>query len=123
MKLLSISVSNYRNIDGIIVNLDREINYIIGENTIGKSNFLILLEKICNGWSFDEQDFADIEKPIEVQLKIQLLPCEQGFFGDNFSAEDSSTINIKYLQGISDAHPDIICIDTNESIQVKQIKK
>lgn len=123
MKLLSISVSNYRNIDGIIVNLDREINYIIGENNIGKSNFLILLEKICNGWSFEEQDFVDTEKPIEVQIKIQLLPSEQGFFGDNFSAEDSSTINIKYLQGISDAHPDIICTDTNESIQVKQIKK
>ena len=116
-------ISNYRNIDGISVDLDKDSNYIIGENNIGKSNFLALLEKVCNGWGFDEQDFADAEKPIEVQLKIQLLPREQGYFGDNFSADDSSIINIKYLQGISDAHPDIICTDTNESIQVKQIKK
>lgn len=123
MKLLSVAVSNYRNIDGIVINLDEESNYIIGENNIGKSNFLILLEKVCNGWSFDEQDFASTERAIEIKLKIQLLPSEQGFFGDNFSAEDSSIINIKYLQSISDAHPDIICTDTNESIQVKQIKK
>ena len=123
MKIVRVFISNYRNIDGISVDLDKDSNYIIGENNIGKSNFLALLEKVCNGWGFDEQDFADAEKPIEVQLKIQLLPREQGYFGDNFSADDSSIINIKYLQGISDAHPDIICTDTNESIQVKQIKK
>lgn len=123
MKIVQVSISNYRNIDGISVVLDKDSNYIIGENNIGKSNFLALLEKVCNGWGFDEQDYADPEKLIEIQLKIQLLPCEQGFFGDNFSSEDSSIINIKYVQGISDAHPDIICTDTNESIQVKQIKK
>ncbi len=123
MKIKKVSVSNYRNIDGIVVDLDSRSNYIIGENNIGKSNFLDLLHKVCNGWGFDEQDYAVSEKPIEIQLKIQLLPCEQGFFGDNFSSEDASIINIKYVQGISDAHPDIICTDTNESIQVKQIKK
>lgn len=123
MKIARVSISNYRNIDGISIDLDKDSNYIIGENNIGKSNFLALLEKVCNGWGFDEQDYADSEKPIEIQLKIQLLPCEQGFFGDNFSSEDASIINIKYVQGISDAHPDIICTDTNESIQVKQIKK
>ena len=123
LKIKKVSVSNYRNIDGVVIDLDSRSNYIIGENNIGKSNFLDLLHKVCNGRGFEEQDYAVSEKPIEIQLKIQLLPCEQGFFGDNFSSEGASIINIKYVQGISDAHPDIICTDTNESIQVKQIKK
>ena len=123
MKIIQVSIPNYRNIDGISVDLDKDSHYVIGENNIGKSNFLALLEKVCNGWGFDEQDYSDSEKPVEIHLKIQLLPCEQGFFGDNFSSEDASIINIKYVQGISDAHPDIICTDTNESIQVKQLKK
>ena len=123
MKIIRVSISNYRNISGITVDLDKDSNYIIGENNIGKSNFLALLEKVCNGWSFEEQDFMDDEKTIEILLTIQLLSYEQGFFGDNFSSEDSSIINIKYSQGITEAHPNIICIDTNESIQIKQIKK
>ena len=123
MKIIRVSIFNYRNIGGISVDLDKESNYIIGENNIGKSNFLALLENVCNGWGFQEEDFADSEKLIEIQLKVQLLPYEQGFFGDNFSSEDSSIINIKYAQGISDSHPEIICTDTNESIQVKQLKK
>lgn len=56
MKIASIGVTNNRNIGGISVHLDGKSNYIIGENNIGKSNFLSLLDTVCNGRNFDEAD-------------------------------------------------------------------
>ncbi|NPV89871.1 MAG: AAA family ATPase [Firmicutes bacterium] len=123
MRISYVKVSNYRNIDGITVCFNPDCNYIIGENNLGKSNFLSLLETVCRGKGFDEKDFADPEKPIEVELDVQLLPNEQGFFGDNFSPEDASLLKIRYRQTIKEAYPTIISADSNESIQARLIRK
>ena len=49
MRIACVKVANYRNIDGIEVVFNPECNYIIGENNLGKSNFLSLLVTVCNG--------------------------------------------------------------------------
>ena len=59
MVLQHVKAKNYRNIDGIDVWLNADVNYIIGENNLGKSNFLHLLEIVCTGKSFAEDDYAD----------------------------------------------------------------
>ena len=123
MRITSVHVSNYRNIDGITVIFNPECNYIIGENNLGKSNFLALLATICSGRSFDDNDYFDAEKPIEVELEIQLLQNEQGFFGDNFSPNNASILRIQYFQNIQEAFPTVICVDSNESIQPKLLRK
>lgn len=123
MKLSHIHISNYRNIDGISVDFHPESNYIIGENNLGKSNFLTLLGLVCNGKGFEEADFSSPDRPIEVNFTLKLLPEEQGFFGDNFSPEDSSCLNIRYSQKIDEAYPTIVSGDTGESIQSRQLKK
>ena len=123
MRITSVKVSNYRNIDGITVELNSSCNYIIGENNLGKSNFLDLLNTICTGKSFDDEDFSDPQMPIEVLLSIMLSQNEWGFFGDNFNSDDPNTINISYRQKITDAFPTVICLDTDDSIPMKQIRK
>lgn len=123
MVITNVKVHNYRNISGISVSFHPECNYIIGENNLGKSNFLSLLGTVCSGKSFDDKDFFDSEKPIEVELEIKLLPSEQGFFGDNFTPDDSSLIKIRYRQTIKEAYPTIVSADSNESIQIKQLRK
>lgn len=123
MRISNIKVSNYRNIDGIGVCFNPGCNYIIGENNLGKSNFLSLLGTVCNGKGFDEKDFSDPEKAIEVELDIRLLPNEQGFFGDNFSPDDASLLKIRYHQTIKEAYPTIVSADSNESIQTRLIRK
>lgn len=40
MRISYAKVNNYRNIDGIEVAFNPKRNYIIGENSRGKSNFL-----------------------------------------------------------------------------------
>ncbi len=108
MKITYVKVNNYRNIDGIEIAFNTDCNYIIGENNIGKSNFLSLLATVCSGKGFDEKDFDNLEKPIEVELELKLNPNEQGFFGDNFSPQDASLLKIRYQQAIKDAYPTII---------------
>jgi len=123
MKLNKITVTNYRNINDITVTFNHECNYIIGENNLGKSNFLSLLGTVFNSKNFDDKDYLDPEKPIEVQLEIKLLPNEQGFFGDNFSPEDSSLVKIRYVKAIDEAYPTIVSADTNEAIPSKHLRK
>ena len=123
MKLTRVKVFNFRNIDGITVCFNPDSNYIIGENNLGKSNFLSLLEMVCGGKGFCEKDFADIGKPIEVEIDIQLLPDEIGFFGDNFSPEDATLLMIRCRQSVEEAYPTIVSADSNESIPMKYIRK
>lgn len=123
MRITRVKISNYRNIDGIIVDLNSSCNYIIGENNLGKSNFLDLLNTICTGKSFDADDFCDPQMPIEVTLTIMLDQHEWGFFGDNFNSDDPETINICYKQKVTDAFPTAICLDTDDNIPMKQIRK
>lgn len=123
MRIVRVKVSNYRNIDGIEIFFNPECNYIIGENNLGKSNFLSLLATVCSGRGVDEEDFADPEKPIEVEIDLGLLPNELGFFGDNFSPEDSSSLKIRYQQTVKDAYPTITSVDSNESISPRQMRK
>ena len=124
MRITRAKVSNYRNIDGISVIFNPDSSYIIGENNLGKSNLLTLLETVFNGGrGFDEKDFADPEKPIEIEIDIRLLTSEQGFFGDIFSPGDASLLKIRYHQEISDASPTIVSADSNETISSRLLKK
>ena len=124
MRLARVKVLNYRNIDGVTVIFNPDCNYIIGENNLGKSNFLSLLGTVLSGGrGFDEKDFTDPEKSIEIELDIKLLPFEQGFFGDNFSPEDASLLKIRVQQKINNTYPDIVSADSNETIPAKMLKK
>lgn len=123
MRIEKIEIQNYRNLDGVSVHFDLNSNYIVGENNIGKSNFLTLLNTISNAWSFNESDFADIDNPITVGFSLKLNEAEYGVFGDSFSPADASVINIRVLQDIKDSHPQVINADTTETIQPKNLRK
>ncbi len=98
MKIESIEIKNYRNLDGIKIILNPTVNFLVGETNLGKSNFLLLLNTIFNKASFNETDFYDPEKPIEMSLKLTLDDIEIGLFEDLFDPEESDTINIRARQ-------------------------
>ena len=123
MRLRYVEVHNYRNIDGLVVTFNPDCSYIIGENNLGKSNLLSLLGTVCGGKSFDDKDFQNSEEPIEVEVAIELLSNEQGFFGDNFDPEDAAIFKIRCRQTIHEAYPAFVSVDTNENIPVSMIRK
>lgn len=123
MKIEHVVVHNYRNIDGIDMWLNLSSNYIVGENNLGKSNFLEMLSTVCNGKAFLEDDYFDTDNPIEVELQIRMELNEIGFFGDNFDSNDETVIHLKYYQRISEAYPSLICLDTLDNLPIKLLRK
>ena len=74
MKIISISINNFRNLDNVKFSLNENINFIVGENNLGKSNFLIMLDILFSKKTFSIDDFYDLSLPITVyHRKTQLL--------------------------------------------------
>lgn len=123
MRISEIKIDNFRNLNNIKIQLNELNNYLIGENNLGKSNFLDALYFVFNGKRFEDCDYSDLSKAIEIVVTITLDDGEKGFFGDNFSEENDSEITIKYSQSSSDSYPTAMCLDTGDTIQIKQLKK
>ena len=65
-------IENYRNLADVTLSFHNDINYFVGENAVGKSNFLDLLEIILECHGFNERDFTDVHKPIRVDFELSL---------------------------------------------------
>lgn len=118
-----LGIKNYRNIGGCNIHFHPECNYIIGENNIGKSNLLFLLDTVINGRSLSEDDFSDINKPVEVLIHIKLCENEIGFFGDAFSPEDSLLVKLRVTFDPSLLYPTYVSVDSGETLSFKALKK
>ncbi len=94
MQISNLSIENFRNLSGVTVNFSDDINSIVGENNIGKSNLLQLVASVLTGRKFDEIDFYDKNKPLIVSFSLKLSDEEIGIFDDYFDPENHNLINI-----------------------------
>lgn len=46
MRISKLRIENYRNLDGVAISFDEDVTYIVGENNLGKTNVLDLLNTI-----------------------------------------------------------------------------
>jgi putative ATP-dependent endonuclease of OLD family len=122
MKLKTIEIKNFRNLNETKLVFDPMINFIVGEPNLGKSNFLSLLNTVFNGYRFNENDFNEASKPIEVVLKLILDDIEKGVFEDLFDPTDGNSINVVAAQGTIDDNITFIHKETGSSIPVSAIK-
>lgn len=72
-------IDNYRNMSNVAIKFDKTINYLIGENNIGKTNILELLHCIFGVGKFSVSDFDDLLKPINIEIKIKYDDDEYAF--------------------------------------------
>ena len=98
MYIEKIEINNFRNLDGIKMNFDSKMNFIVGENNLGKSNLLDCLNTVFNYSRFKEDDFFNPEEKINVYLTLILEKEEIGTFDDFFDPNDSKRINIRIEQ-------------------------
>ncbi len=91
-------IKNFRNLTGTKFFFDKEMNFIVGENNIGKTNVMELLNSLLNKGKFDEQDFNDLTEPIKVTFSIEYSDEALGFFENNFDVDDELRITITAVQ-------------------------
>ena len=93
-------IKNYKNIENIeFIFKNKSINYITGENSVGKSNIINVIYKIFTGkyCLFSEEDFGNYEKPIEIECEIDIDDDE--IFNDLIEIDDNKNLGIfKYTQ-------------------------
>ena len=93
-----IEISNYRNLTGKTIKFNDKLNFFIGENNIGKTNILELINIFLSVGKFIDTDFTDIVRPIRITLKVKYSDDELGFFEDNFDVDDSRSITLVAIQ-------------------------
>ena len=91
-------IINYRNLTGLTISFNPNINFIIGENNIGKTNTLELITSFFSTGKFTEEDFNEITESIKIKLIISFSDEEIGFFEDNFDVDESNEITIEGIQ-------------------------
>ena len=94
MQIKKLKIENFRNFDNIEISFDETCNFIVGENNLGKSNILNLLNTVFTKRAFVIDDFSDKTKPISVEFQLKLSDEEIGHFEDLFDLDDYSLINI-----------------------------
>ncbi len=123
MELVFIKFGNYRNLDGLQVEINRDLNFIVGENNIGKSNFQNGLIKSLSAKSFAKDDFTDEESPLRIQMKFHLSEEEIGIFDDLVDPLDGESINIIAIQETPDEYIKYYHFESGEQIQSGLIKR
>lgn len=98
MRIKRFSVDNYRNLNSATIEFDESCNFIVGENNLGKSNILDLLNVIFTRRCFVYEDFSDANSPIIINIRIKLSHDEIGHFEDLFDMDDYTYINITCKQ-------------------------
>jgi len=122
MKITTLEISNYRNLDGIKVFFDDNCNFIVGENNLGKSNLLNLINILFTSRSFKQDDFTNDDKPIKIVFQLKLEQIEIGHFDDLFELSNYKLINIVAIQENSDENICFYHVETNTFIQPSKIK-
>jgi len=112
MRISALEIKNYRNLDGVKIKFHPTMNFVIGENNLGKSNLLDLFNILFNRNNFAESDFLSLDEQIYITFSLGLSEIEQGFFDDLFDPTDREKINIVANQESPD---DVIRFQHQES--------
>ena len=95
-------IENYRNLADVTLSFHNDINYFVGENVVGKSNFLDLLEIIMECQGFNEYDFTDVHKPIRIDFELSLGELN---YKSMFTPNEGPTYRLRLEQVVQEVYP------------------
>lgn len=123
MEITFVKVMNYRNLNRLEVAINKDINFIVGENNIGKSNFQNCLLNVLSCKSFQKEDFTDETQRISVEITFHLNNDEIGIFDDLVDPTNREMINIVSVQESPDEYIKYYHRETKEKIPNSLIKR
>lgn len=104
-------IENYRNLSNLELYFHKDMNYFVGENAVGKSNFLSLLETIMNARGFEEGDFTSIHKPIRVVIRLSFTEISPAF---QTVLDAGHTVTIQIEQLVEEVYPRLYKLDDEQ---------
>ena len=104
-------IENYRNLADVTLSFHNDINYFVGENSVGKSNFLDLLEIIMDCHGFIESDFTDVNKPIRIDFEISLGELN---YKSMYTADEGPTYRLRLEQVVQEVYPRLYRVTDSE---------
>lgn len=116
MRISKLRIENYRNLDGVSISFDEDVSYIVGENNLGKTNVLDLLNTIFNQATISEEDFADIEKRAGALVTLKLNEDEIGITGLDIDPTTGNTITFCAFADDPDSRIEFKAEGSGESI-------
>jgi putative ATP-dependent endonuclease of the OLD family len=122
MKIKKLEIKNYRNLDGLTIHFEDNCNFIVGENNLGKSNILWLLNTIFSYRSFKAEDFKKQDIPIEIDIQLKLDDMELGVFQDLFDTVNHNLINIVVKQENTDENIVFLHKETSTAIPASSVR-
>ncbi|MDD7281574.1 ATP-dependent nuclease [Floccifex sp.] len=124
MKIKAISfIQNYRNLSNQMIYFDDDINFIIGDNDLGKTNILELLNCFFIKKRFEISDYYHPSKPIKIVVDLE---NNEQIMGIQYPNQDKiiydNTNNLDSIHGLFiQCHPTLNEDETIASI-MKQIQ-
>ena len=109
MYISNLSIQNYRTFQQVDFHFDSRVNYVVGDNNIGKSNLLKLLKGITHGEGFRENDFLDADEPIEIRMTL----AEEGV---------KEEIHLHLVQHVQEVVPRLFDADSGESLPLEYMR-
>ena len=101
MKILRVSIQNFRSFQQLDLPLGGQSVYVIGENASGKTSLLTAIARaLGRDLSFAGTDFRDIQQPIEIQVTLQDFAVPQrALFGDyiHFGTPATLTVGVRAI--------------------------
>lgn len=95
-------IENYRNLADVTLSFHNDINYFVGENAVGKSNFLDLLEIFMECHGFNEHDFTDVHKPIRIDFELSLGELN---YKSMFTPNEGPIYRLRLEQVVQEVYP------------------
>ena len=95
-------IENYRNLADVTLSFHNDINYFVGENAVGKSNFLDLLEIVMECQGFNERDFTDVHKPIRIDFELSLGELN---YKSMFTPNEGPIYRLRLEQVVQEVYP------------------
>lgn len=116
MRISRLRIENYRNLDGVTISFDEDVTYIVGENNLGKTNVLDLLNTIFNQAMISEEDFADTEKRSGAVVTLKMDEDEIGISGPDIDPTTGNTITVCAFADDPDSRIEFVAEESGEKI-------
>ena len=84
MKIQSVSVRNFRSLEGFDLQVNGESVFVIGENAGGKTSLLTAVARaLGRDRNFTRADFRDLDKPVDIEVTLtEFDKPQRGLYGN-----------------------------------------